>query len=100
MSERPIEQLTLRELFTDAEMLCRELTEHLEQSFLPRIRAVEQVVRNHNKREEREEIADATVRSRTAALLGSDDFSQQLFSRLEGYLAAIHDRAGRAVNDR
>lgn len=100
MNERPIEQLTLRELFTDAEMLSRELTEHLEQSFLPRIRDVEQAVRNYSKREDREEVADATVRSRTSALLGSDDFTQQLLGRFEEYLSAIYDRAGQASKER
>lgn len=100
VGERPIEQLTLRELFTDAEMLIRELTEHLEQSFQPRIRAVEEVVRNSNKSEERRQIADSSVRSRTAALLGSDDFSQQLLTRLEQFLVAIEAKADEAVQNR
>jgi hypothetical protein len=100
VDERPVEQLTLRELFSNAEWLVRESTEHLEQSFLPRIRAVEELVRSYAKAPERNEIADSTVRSRMAALLGSDDFSQTLFSRLERHLQAIEQGAERAVEQR
>ncbi|HTI50812.1 MAG TPA: hypothetical protein VL475_07670 [Planctomycetaceae bacterium] len=100
MDERPIEQLTLRELFGGSERLVRELTEHLEQSFLPRLRAADDLVRSYNKPAERNEIPDTTVRSRIAALLGSDDFSQRLFTRLERHLTAIDDGAKRAVSQR
>lgn len=100
LDERPIEQLTLRGLFGNAEWLVRELNEHLEQSFLPRIRAVEQVVQSHAKPAERAEIPDSTVRSRMAAMLGSDDYSQKLFSQLENHLTAIDERSRQAVQSR
>ncbi|MGQ0637686.1 MAG: hypothetical protein ACT4QC_24170 [Planctomycetaceae bacterium] len=100
MSQRPIEQLTLRELLISAEMLIRELSEHLELSFQPRIRAGEETVRGYERASEREEVADSTVRSRTAALLTSDDFSQQLLGRLEQHLAAIGERAEKAIQER
>ena len=100
MDDRPIEKLTLRELFTNAEGLVRELNEHLEQQFLPRLRAVDELVRSHAKPEERKEIADSTVRSRMAALLDSDDFSQKLYSRLERHLVAIDQGAAQAIQGR
>jgi hypothetical protein len=97
VDERPIEQLTLRDLFGNSEWLIRELSEHLEQSFLPRIRAVDQLVQSHSRPAERNEIPDSTVRSRVAAMLASDDFSQKLFSKLEAHLTAIDERSQRAV---
>lgn len=100
MDERPIDQLTLRDLFGNTEWLVRELGEHLEQSFLPKIRAVEQMVQSHAKPAEMEETPDSTVRSRVAAMLGSDDYSQKLFSQLESHLAAIDERARQAVQQR
>lgn len=100
VDERPIEQLTLRGLFGNAEWLVRELSEHLEQSFLPRIRAVDQLVQSHAKPAVRDEVPDSTVRSGVAAMLGSDDFSQKLFTQMESHLAAIEERAQRAVQQR
>lgn len=100
MDERPIEQMTLRDLFGSSDRLVRELTEHLEQSFLPRMRAAAEAVRSYNQAAERDEIPDSTVRSRIAALLASDDFSQHLFDRLERHLAAIDEGAKRAVSTR
>lgn len=100
MDERPIEQLTLRDLFGNAEWLVRETIEHLERSFLPRIQSTEDVVRSYNIPSERQEVPDSTVRSRTAALLASDDYSQRMFSRLERHLAAIDERAMRALQQR
>jgi hypothetical protein len=100
MDDRPVEQLTLRELFSHSEVLARELSEHLEQSFLPRYRAVEDLVRSYDHAAERKEISDTSVRSRMATLLASDDFSQTLLSQLERYLKAIDDGARRAIRHR
>ena len=100
MDNRPIEQLTLREKFSDVEYLVRELTEHLEQSFLPRIRSVEEIVRPDSRAADRGDVPDSTVRSRMTALLGSDDFAQTLFSRLECYLKAIQEGARKAIHER
>jgi hypothetical protein len=100
VDDRPIEQLTLRELFGNAESLLRELNEHLEQAFRPRIRAVDEVVRSFANPADRDEIADSTVRSRMAALIGSDDFSQTLISRLERLLRAIEEGGQRAALQR
>lgn len=98
MDDRRIEQLTLREMFSDVELLVRELTEHLGQSFLPRLRAVDELV--HPRAGERDGVADSAIRTRMMALLGSDDFTQTLFARLECYLKAIREGARRAIQER
>lgn len=100
MDNRPIEQLTLREKFSDVEFLVRELTEHLEQSFVPRAKAVEELVKPDLRPADRDAIPDSTVRSRMTVLLGSDDFTQTLFSRLECYLKAIQEGARKAIHER
>ncbi len=98
MAERPIEQLTLRDMFTQAEWVLRDLSAHLNQSFRPKARAVLEVVRSYQVPEERDSIPDGTVRTQVAALLGSDDYSQKLFQKLDEYLNAIEERAADAVN--
>lgn len=98
MAERPIEQLTLREMFANAEWLIRDLTEHLRQSFHPKSRELIELVRTFNVPAERDAIADGVVRSQVAALLASDEYSQVLFQKLDRYLAAIEERSQTAIS--
>src|SRR5262245_22434955 len=97
MPERPIEQLSLRDLFTNAEWLIRDLTEHLKQSFHPKAQALDELVRSYSIPEEREAIADTAVRTHAAALLNSDDYSQNLIEKLDRHLTAIDDRSQAAI---
>ena len=89
--------MTLREIFTNAEWLARELTEHLEQSFRPKCRSLEDIVRPNLKVEEREAVADSTIRSGAAALCASDDYSQMLLQKLDRCLNAIQERSQLAL---
>lgn len=86
MIERPLNELTLREMFTDVERLTRELVEHLEQGFLPKSQALLRIVPEGS---EQDDIADVTVRSHAARLLESGDFAEQLYEKVSGYCAAI-----------
>ena len=97
MAERPLDQLTLRELFTNTEWLIRDLTEHLQQSFRPKAQALAELVRSYQLPEERDAIADTAVRTHAAALLGSDDYSQNLIEKLDRYLEVIDERSHVAV---
>lgn len=98
MAERPVEELTLREMFTNAEGVVRDVTEHLRQNFHPKARDIEEVVRSYKDANERDAITDSAVRTCAAALLASDDYSQALFQKLDRYLIAIEERAQTAVN--
>lgn len=100
MSERPIEQLTLRDLFSNAEWLIRDLTEHLKRSFHPKSRSLDELVRSYKNPEERDAIADAAVRTHVAALFGSDDYSQTLIQKLDRHLTAIAERSQAAINSK
>jgi hypothetical protein len=98
MAERPIDQLTLRELFTNTEWLIRDLTEHLKQSFGPKSEALDELVRSYQIPEERDAIADTAVRTHAAAVLSSDDYSQNLIEKLDCYLEAIDERSHAAIS--
>src|SRR5258708_31000565 len=98
MSERPIEQLTLREMFTNAESLLRDLVEHLDKSFHTKTRALGELVRSYNSPEERDAISDGAIRTQVSTLLGSDDYSQAFFQKLDRYLQAIADRSQMAIS--
>jgi len=98
MADRPIDQLTLRDMFSNTEWLIRDLTDHLKQSFHPKARALGELVRSYKIPEERNAIADTAVRTRVAALFNSDDYSQTLIQKLDRYLTAIEERSQEALS--
>jgi hypothetical protein len=100
MAERPIEQLTLRDIFSEAEWLIRELSEHLQQSFEPKARSLGESVRSYKIPEERDAIADSTVRTQAAALIASDDYAQTLIQKLDRCLTAIEERSQGALSSK
>lgn len=89
MAERAVDDLTLRELFSDAQRLTRELIEHLDQGFLPKTRALMRLVGSKAGDPEYDQIEDLTVRNHSGDLLKSEDFTEQLYDRLEQYYEAI-----------
>jgi hypothetical protein len=100
MAEHPIEQLTLREMFTNAETLIRDLEDHLQHSFRPKARAVDEAVRTYDQPAERDAIPDSAIRHHVAALFSSDDYSESLIKKLDKYLAAIEERSQEAISSK
>ena len=99
VNDRSLEQMTLREKFTGAERLARELIEHLEQGFLPKTADLQKLVRPHGPGEQLDEaLQDAAIRNSAARLAASEDFTQRLFERLENYCAAIDREVHAIVN--
>jgi hypothetical protein len=100
MAERPIAQLTLRDIFSETEWLIRELCEHLRQSFHPKSRALDEMVRSYNIPDERDQIADSAIRIQAAAVIASDEYSQTLIQKLDRYLTAIEERSQEALSSK
>jgi hypothetical protein len=100
MAEIPFEEMTLREKFKLGGVVVRELIEHLEQGFSPKVRELERIVRPADGSstyhiDEDGMVTDVTVRHQTAELLESEDFTDGLFERTFRLLAAIdHEVAG------
>lgn len=97
MADRPISQLTLRELFKHTEMLTRDLVEHVEKNFLPRVHALEQLVQPQDERM-KVHIPDVSVRRHAHEALTSDEFTQKLFEKMKEYLSAIDKELARSTN--
>lgn len=86
MSDRQLNQMPLRELFVTAEHQARDLAEHLELNFLPKLQVLDEGV--HPKSEE-QAVPDITIRSQAAQVLESDKFTQQLLQKMHDCLDAI-----------
>jgi hypothetical protein len=89
VSERALEGLTLREKLIEAEKVTRELIDHLERGFLPKVHQLRRLARRGNEPEHQEEITDVSIRSTVDQVLHTDDYTRQLSTRARNLLAAI-----------
>ena len=88
MVQRDLDQQPLRERLTALERLIRELSEHIEQGFLPRVHDLRRVTR-YRKSGSRSDITDKTVRDQVERVLDSEKFTSDLYGQLEDYLKSI-----------
>jgi hypothetical protein len=99
VDDRRPEQSTLRELFSTTERLIRELDEHLEQGFIPKAQQANDLVRPTPSGLPAANLEDITVRNHVAGILESENFTDQLYTNLERYFAAIDSSVSRIVGE-
>ncbi|WP_417390293.1 hypothetical protein [Gimesia sp.] len=96
--KRALSQLTLREMFSDSERLASELVEHLERGFIPMNEQMIRLVRELPDGVEKRRVEDITVRNQAEEILKSDQFTQELFEKLDQYLSAIDQSITRIID--
>ena len=89
MSERPLNEMPLRDLFVHVEHQARDLADHLDLNFLPKLYSLDESV--HPKEGTASEARDITVRNRTTEVLESDKFTQQILQKIHDCLNAINE---------
>jgi hypothetical protein len=90
MVERSIQSLTLREMLIEAERLSRELSEHLDQAFIPKCLDLTRLLRPINgEPPDVRALEDVTVRTQAARILDTDTFTEKVFAELSDYCKAI-----------
>lgn len=101
MTSNDIQNMTLRDKIRHASLLVRELTEHLEQGFIPKARDVVTLVRSRGDtgafNMQDESMTDTTVRNSVADLLQSEAFTDELYGRVDELLSAIDSEVARIV---
>lgn len=85
MSEKPLEQMTLHDLLINIEHLARDLSDHLDLNFLPKLQAMDELIHPKDGQETR----DITVRGKAAEVLASDVFTQTLLQKMHLTLNAV-----------
>lgn len=88
MSMPLLEAMPLRDRVREAEQLVRELADHLERGFLPKIHEVRRLTR-HTGSGDAESIMDSTVRTTVDAALSSHEYSLELVRKLDRFLISI-----------
>lgn len=97
--KRAPSQLTLREMFSDTERLTSELIEHLELGFTPTNKKLIRLVRAEPTGSEKRRVEDISIRNQAVALLNSENFTQELFEKLDEYLKAISQSVNRIIDE-
>src|SRR5580704_9445339 len=100
MVERSAGQMTLREMLTEAERLTRELSEHLDQSFIPKCHELSGLLRPINgEPPDLRAIEDVTVRTQAARILETDIFTDKVFAELTEYCKTIEGAVNRIASE-
>jgi hypothetical protein len=100
MVERSIQSFTLREMLVEAEQLTRELSEHLDQSFLPKCLELTRLVRPINgEPPDVRALEDVTLRTQAARILETDTFTEKVFEQLLEYCKAIEGTVSKIASE-
>lgn len=84
-----IDAMTLQEKVKKSEVLVRELIEHLELGFLPKLKKLHKLSRVGKSRSQLEDIADLTIRNHVSQMLESEQFTEDLFEKLSTLTTAL-----------
>lgn len=90
------DSMPLREKIREAERLLRELTDHLDLSFQPKVHQVRKLTRHYDP-ESGMSAADVSVRRSVADVLDSEVFSSQLATELGRFLTSISVESAKAL---
>lgn len=82
------ERLTLREKLIEADKTTRELVQHLEQAFIPKVHNLRRLSRS-GMDPERDEVKDISIRNSADDALQSDAYARKLCGQLSEFLQAI-----------
>lgn len=80
-----IDQLSLKDRLKKAQYLARELSEHLTQSYLPKLGDLRLVTREFDPKE----VSDQRIFDSATGVLEAEDFTDALYGKLNRYLESI-----------
>jgi hypothetical protein len=100
MADRPMQSLSLREMLVEAERLSRELSEHLDQSFIPKCLELTRLVRPINgEPPDVRALEDVTLRTQAARILETETFTENVFQQLSEYCSAIEGAVNKIASE-
>ena len=95
VAERPIPQQPLREKFTHAEQLTKELIDHLEHNLLPKIHDLKKLTQADLKGEV--VVEDVTMRNHAFHVLESVEFADNLSHKMTAYFTSINQAVAEII---
>ncbi|HUG19866.1 MAG TPA: hypothetical protein VMM56_12860 [Planctomycetaceae bacterium] len=85
----PINSMTTQEKVKNTELLVRELIQHLEMGFLPKLKRLSKVTRLGRANSKLEEIGDLTIRLHVSQVTESERFTETIHARLMELIEAL-----------
>ncbi len=98
MAERRADDMPLRDVFTEAERLARELIDHLENGFLPKASGLRDLVGVTDQGVGADDVHDVTVRNHAAQLLDRARFANGLYERFDECVETIGRKVARITS--
>jgi hypothetical protein len=86
---QPIQSMTTQEKIKHTELLVRELIQHLEMGFLPKVKRLSKVTRLGKQNAKLEEIGDLTVRLHVSQVTESERFTESIEEQLGKLIASL-----------
>ena len=103
MGDDSLEHLPLRDQFTETEQILREIIEHVERGFLPKVQALNRLAKKDHRvagsggRDDPNRLKDVTVRHHASEVLNSEDFADKLCGRADKHLMGIDENLSRII---
>lgn len=95
---RSIEGMTLRDKCREANRLVRELIDHLDQGFLPKVQELQKAARGREPKYDPAQIRDVTIRTHAAAILEAEQYTIKLDEEARLLFTAIDREVDQMVN--
>ena len=93
-----VDRLTLREKLREAARCVREMAEHLELGFGPKVHELRRLTRQQDPSSGAMPVADITIRNNVSSVLESESFTAGLNETLEYCLKSIQNDVSEVVN--
>ena len=95
---RATDGLTLRDKCREANRVIRELADHLDQAFLPKVRSLRKLARGKEQGHDPSLVRDVTIRSQASALLDAEQYSIRLDEESKQFFTAIASEVDQLVS--
>lgn len=95
---RSIESMTLRDKCREANRVIRELIDHLDQGFLPKVQELQRLSRAREPKFDPSQIRDVTIRTHAAAILEAEHYTIKLDEEAKQLFTAIAREVDQVVN--
>lgn len=95
---RSTEGKTLRDRCRDANRVVREVIDHLENSFLPKVSSLRKLARSREQAFDPSSVRDVTIRTHAAAILEAEQYSIKLEEESKRLLSIIATEVEQLVN--
>ena len=86
---RSLDDLTIRDKCREAQRVIRELIDHLDQAFLPKVKNLRKLARAQEPGYNPAAVRDVTIRAQAAGLLEAEQYTIKLDEESRQFLTAL-----------